>query len=240
MSEVTNSPSDEPPPRWRYSNRITRREANRAIYFDFEGRMNEPPSLMGVYAGGWFRHLVFDASFAPLVTSSRDAGERVFRRRLGDAIEEFLLRPAEGEERRLIAFSEHELRSIHFALGRDVATRVADRYLNARAFAAAWVNRDRRDLRLQLESSTLGDFATICNFEWPAEYDLQPADAIKRLRRRLATLARNQRPLDRRSTELWTRLLGYNRLDCLATKHIVLGALEKRKLSSPAGTRLPA
>ena len=203
-------------PRWRYSNRITRREANRAIYFDFEGRMNEPSALMGVYAGGWFRHFVFDASLAPLVKCSRDAGERVFRRRIADAVEKQLLQPAESEDRRLVAFSEHDLRCIH-AVSPEMAARAAGRFLNARAFAAAWVNRDRRDLREQLESATLENFARVCGFDWPEEYDLGAADTIKRLRARLATCSRRRRPIGQASSELWARLLGYNRHDCLAT-----------------------
>jgi hypothetical protein len=216
-------------PRWRYSNRITKRAANRAIYFDFEGRMNESPALMGVYAGGWFRHFVFDKDLGSFVKSSRDAGERVFRRNFADAIDKELLRAAESEDRRLIAFSEHELRCIHAAVGSEVAERVADRFLNARAFVAAWINRDRRDLRVQLESATLENFANICGFDWPEEYELEPADAIRRLRARLATSSKRRRPIGRGSTELWARLLGYNRYDCLATKHIVLYALRNSK-----------
>jgi hypothetical protein len=227
-------------PRWHYSNRITKREANRAIYFDFEGRMNEPPALMDVYAGGWFRHFVFDRDFGPLIKASRAAGERVFRRRIADAVEKQLLKPAETEDRRLVAFSEHELRSIHSSAGPEMAARVAPRFLNARAFAAAWVNRDRRDLREQLESATLENFARICGFEWPAEYELEPADAIKRLRGRLATASKRRRPVGRGSVELWARLLGYNRHDCLATKHIVLRALRKgEKQVRTAGYRAP-
>ena len=214
-------------PQWSYTNRITRREANRAIYFDFEGRKNESPALMGVYAGGWFRHLVFDTTMAPLVRSSRHAGERVFRRRFADAIEEQLLQPAESDKRRLVAFSEHELNCIHAAVGPELASRVADRFLNARAFVAAWINRDRPDLRPQADPATLENFATICGFDWPDEYDLQPANVIKRLRTQLATSSRLRRSVRPASTKLWTRLLGYNRYDCLAMKHVVLHALGK-------------
>jgi hypothetical protein len=177
------------PPRWRYSNQISRREANRAIYFDFEGRVNESLAFRGVDYAGSLQQFVFDPSLAPLVNSSRAAGERVFRRRFSNAIEECWVLPAEREDRRLIAFSEHELRVVHSVLKPELAERIARRFLNARAFAAAWVSRDRADLRKQLDPSTLGDFATICNFEWPPEYDLQPAEVIQRLRKRLATLA---------------------------------------------------
>lgn len=215
-------------PRWNYPRRISRREANRALYFDFEGRMNEAPALVGVYAGGWFRHFVFDAAFVPLVKSSRDAGERVFRRRrFAEAIEQVLLGPAETEDRRLIAFSEHELRVIHIAAGPGLAERVARRYLNARDFVAAWVSRDRRELREKLESNALAELAAACNYEWPGEYDLQPADAIRRLREQLARAATTGKSIDRRATELWARLLGYNRHDCLATKHVVRCALRR-------------
>src|SRR4051812_43881617 len=100
MTEARDPAAAESPPRWKYSNRITRREANGAIYFDFEGRMNERPALMGVYTSGWFRQYVFDPSFAPLVKVSRAAGERVFRRGLERAIEEALLEPAEHDSRR--------------------------------------------------------------------------------------------------------------------------------------------
>jgi hypothetical protein len=224
-----NSDSTDEAPRWPYSNRITRREVNRAIYFDFEGRMNEPPALMGVYSGGWFRNFVFDPSLAPLVKSSRDAGERVFQRRIADTVEKQLLQPAESEDRRLVAFSEHELRCIH-AVSPELAVRSAARFLNARSFAAAWVNRDRHDLREQLESATLESFVKVCGFDWPEEFSIGPADAIKRLRSQLATCSRRQRPIARTSTELWVRLLGYNRHDCLATKHIVSYALHNPKL----------
>ncbi|MEO7270634.1 MAG: hypothetical protein ABIX28_03020 [Vicinamibacterales bacterium] len=202
--------------------------------------MNESPALMGVYSAGWFRQFVFDASFVPLVKASRAAGERVFRRGLEGAIEEALFHPAGHDRRRLIAFSEHELNTVSSALNPEIAARVASNFLNARAFAAAWISRDRPDLRKAIGPSTLEDDAALCGFEWPDQYNLKPTDVIKRLRSSVAVLRRTKRPPAPRTTELWTRLLGYNRQDCLATKHVVCHAALPARCpgcSRPGATR---
>ncbi len=209
-------------PTWKYSNRITRRELNRAIYFDFEGRMNEPPVLLGAYSRGWFRQFVFDSTFAPLVKTSRAAGYRVFHRKsVETVVETELLGPAERDDLRLIAFSEHELRAVHDLAGPRLALRMSERFLNARRYAAAWVGRDRPDIRSASDPASLADFAALFGFEWPEEYDVQPAETILRLRRRLQTSRRKNRAPDERAVEAWARLLEYNKYDCLAAKHIV-------------------
>ena len=242
MPTPDESPLSEPPqPKWTYSRRISRREANRAIYFDFEGRMDEAPVLLGVYCGGWMRQYVLDRDLSPFAAMSRRAGQRVFQRSTSKALAEALLDPATREERRLVAFSEHELRVLDRWAGREVAQAVAARFFNARDFAAAWVTRDHPDLRRQDDPRTLGDYADLCGFDWPAEFNLAPAEAIERLRNRASTLSRTGRAPNTTGMELWSRLLGYNQLDCRATRHIVLHAIrDARQVRRERRVRLGA
>lgn len=216
---------EAPEPTWSYPRRITRREANRAIYFDFEGRIDEEPVLLGVYCAGWMRQYVFDKRLAAFARTSRRAGQRVFLRSFSKGVQEALLGLAALEDRRLVAFSEHELRLLHRWGGDEVAQNAAERFLNARDFAAAWVSRDHPDIRRRVDPRTLGEFADVCGFEWPDEFCLAPADAIDRLRRRALTLSRKGVAPNQAGMELWSRLLGYNQLDCRATRHVLLHAI---------------
>ena len=86
-------------------------------------------------------------------------------------------------------------------------------------------SRDHPDIRRRNDPRALGEYADVCGFEWPDEFSLAPADAIDRLRKRALTLSRKGGPPNMAAMELWSRLLGYNQLDCRATRHVVLHAL---------------
>lgn len=214
--------------RWVYSNCLTRQEANRALYFDFEGRKDEPPFLMGVLGPGGTRQFVFDEGLGPLMRWSREGGHRVCGRRLEVAIHEGVLGPAEAEDRRIVAFSEHELNVIARYVSADAANRITSRFLNARKFLASWIGREHPELRRGGFPSTLADYIELLQFEWPDD-DLEPAYAVAHLRKQCLTAQQSRTE----AITLWDRLLRYNALDCEATRHCVLRALREPRPSPP-------
>ena len=113
-------------------------EALQALYIDFEGGKDQPPVLLGVHRRGrgtrpYVQQDVVDEVFEGLVPRYlplRDAIANVVRR-------------AEHGDRRIVAWSEHELDVVRTLLDGDpdLVARLEARYANARAFAEYWRNK---------------------------------------------------------------------------------------------------
>jgi hypothetical protein len=205
------------------SNRIASREANRALYIDFEGRKNEPPALLGLLRGTHHRVLILDPTLRPLARyAPPELPVPMCVRPLARAVTEVLALAADTPRpRRIVGFSLHELRMVEEHVGRPSAEHVADRYLNARKFFAAWYHRERPDLAVKVENMSLDQIARALGCAaWP-EIAFSPADAIKRLRAQLATRRHRRLEPTQRTVDLWHRLVAYNRHDCLVTQYLV-------------------
>ncbi len=218
-------------PHFEYSNRVSRREANRALYVDFEGRKEEAPALVGVLFGRTFEVIVTDELLAPLVTISRDQarmdpGLTVWRTSLERALDHIQQRAESGGVRRVVAFSEHELLAIHEHVGAKPAEVLASRFLNARAYFASWWNTAHPGAAIAHKS--LGACATTVGYEWPDEGLASPADALRRLRDQLETASSRKTPPSERTRKLWAQLIEYNRQDCLAMQFLVRHVAEAR------------
>jgi hypothetical protein len=123
---------------------LTAREAQRAIYIDFEGRENEPPAFFGVLCvdddQNQFDQYVIDQGLWP-AAEAKDADPKWLWRCLpatwADLSE--IRNRAESEDRRIIAFSEREQKAVAEHMPDD-----ADRdwfvtnIVNARPIAVAW------------------------------------------------------------------------------------------------------
>ena len=203
------------------------REANRALYVDFEGRKGQPPALLGTLFGGSFELLVLDGALLPLVRAGGLTGVSCRCCTLDRAIQHLLERAAgNGAPRRVVAFSEHELATIEAFSERSRAQAVASHYLNALHYFRSWRAAVRPDLILP--ETSLEHCAAAVGYEWPHEGDFSPADAIRRLREQLATASRTNREPSARTRDLWRRLVEYNRQDCLAMQSLVRHIAESR------------
>jgi hypothetical protein len=202
--------------------RLTAAEALRALYIDFEGRKDDPPVLLGVHRRGRgarpsVQQDVVAEAFAGLVP-------RYLPLRL--AVEN-LVRRAEHGDRRIVSWSEHDLRVIRTL--RDeipgIVARFEARYANARAFAEYWRNRLYGGIKP--EEGTLANYLELIGY--PVPDDAEPGhvgDTIKDLTARLdkgqaLTLGQRAR---------WDRLIEHNRFDCAGMRAVCLRA--SRELES--------
>ncbi len=117
---------------------LSEAEALRALYIDFEGEKGEPPILLGVHRRGrgarpFVQQDVLDEAFAGLAGSCLS---------LHDAVEK-VVRRAEHGDRRIVAWTEHELEVVQTLAAEDpeLVARFEARFVNARAVAERWRNK---------------------------------------------------------------------------------------------------
>src|SRR4051794_23508793 len=108
--------------------RLSAAEAMRALYIDFEGGRDKPPVLLGIHRRGrgdrpFVHQVVVDPTFADLGIPSMS---------LRAAVAIAVVR-AEAGDRRLISWSEHDLKVVRTLAGQDprLVERFEDRYCNA-------------------------------------------------------------------------------------------------------------
>lgn len=147
---------------------------------------------------------------------------------LRDAVEN-VVRRAEHGDRRIVAWSEHELQVVRRLLDRnpDLVARFEARYANARAFAEYW--RNKLHDRDRPEQGRLADYLTLVGY--PVPDDAEPGhvgDTIRDLRPRLA----RGLPLTPTQQARWDRLVEHNRIDCAGMRAVCLRA--SRELESAA------
>jgi len=196
--------------------RLSAAEALRALYIDFEGGKDQPPVLLGIHRQGrgarpYVQQDVVDRVFAGLVPRYlplRDCVENVVRR-------------AEHGDRRIVSWSEHDLRVVRSLRDEDLGLveRFEARYANARAFAEYWRNKLHRGDRP--EPGHLDDYLALIGYAVPD--DAEPGhvgDTIRDLRPRL------ERGLPPTATQhaRWDRLVEHNRFDCAGMRAVCLRA----------------
>lgn len=192
---------------------MTEEEATRGIYFDFEGFRNGTPSMVGTLIGDTytptFLHPSFEAAAAhvgaPLVTLEDYAAT--------------LARKAQREDRRLFAYSIHEAE----VLAKEVphyAPALGPRFTNAHTLVRKWSNRIGRPL--PRGDRSLKTYYALFFEPYP---DLLADLSVPRTLARIASAGR--RHVSWAATPpavqaLLDDLLAYNRLDCTATRALVL------------------
>ena len=191
-------------------------EALRALYIDFEGGKGQPPVLLGVHRRGrgarpFVQQDVVDEVFEGLVPRYLP---------LHDAIAN-VVRRAEHGDRRIVAWSEHELEVVRTLLDGDpdLVARFEARYANARAFAEYW--RNKLHDRDRPKEGRLADYLALIGY--PVPDDAEPGhvgDTIRDLRPRLT---RGLPPTPAQQAR-WDRLVEHNRFDCAGMRAVCLRA----------------
>jgi hypothetical protein len=195
--------------------RMTSAEALRAIYIDFEGEQNKLPVLLGVHRRGraarpYVHSHMLDPDFAALsvVTSLHEAVLNVVMR-------------AEKGDRRIVAWTEHELKMVRRLSGEDpeLVSRFEARFANAKRLAERWRNRVHGgDLPTD---GKLASYLALVGYPVPPEG--APGAVGKTIRALRGRLARGQ-SLTASQAERWRRLVEHNRHDCIGMRRLTLMA----------------
>ena len=204
-----------PDPR-KSSRRLSAAEALRALYIDFEGRIDEPPVLLGVHRRGrgaepYVQQDVVDATFEGLVPRYMP---------LRDAVANVVMR-AERRDRRIVAWSEHELKVVRTLADEDpgLVAEFEARFVNALAFAKYWRNKLHDGDRPEV--GHLADYFALIGYHVPDDAGPgQVGATIRDVRARLE----DRKLLTPSQQVRWNRLVEHNRHDCAGMRAICLRA----------------
>jgi hypothetical protein len=195
---------------------LTEAEALRALYVDFEGEKDRPPVLLGVHRRGrgarpFVQQDVLDEGFAGLAGSCLS---------LHDAVEK-VVRRAEHGDRRIVAWTEHELRVVRTLHAEDPAlvARFEARFVNARAVAERWRNKLHGGDKP--ERGRLVDYLALVGYPVPEEAG--GGDVGETIRAIRGRLERGLSPTPTQR-ERWDRLLEHNRHDCVGMRRVCISA----------------
>jgi hypothetical protein len=202
-------------------------EALRALYIDFEGEKDRSPVLLGVHRRGrgsrpYVHAYVVDEAFAAFgdtALSLHDAIERVVRR-------------AEARDRKIVAWSTHELDIVRGLRDVDpeLVARFESRFVNALALARFWRNKLHDGDRP--EEGRLADYLALIGYEVPDEGLGGDVGATIRA---IRTTVKRGAPPTSHQRERWRRLVEHNRHDCVGMRRLCIRAT--RELDQGGATR---
>lgn len=195
--------------------RLSACEAQDALYVDFEGAKDQPPVLLGTLRrrGRGEEPFVHQEVLDPLF-AQMGPPYLPFRQ----AISKLVVR-AEARDRRIVAWTEHELEVVRRLCVDDpeLVARFEARYANARAVARRWVNRCRPDE--PPADGTLGAHLKLIGYEVPV--DAEPGHVGDTIRAITRTLAGGRLPTQAQG-DRWSRLLRHNAHDCAGMRDVCI------------------
>jgi hypothetical protein len=214
---------------------LTAAEARRAVFIDFEGTRDDPPTLLGVYQArnGSFRQTVLEQALRPAsgYRSPRvswpvdeDSPAGAFER-LRDVVE------AKGL--RVFAWTKLEQRTVRKLLVDSPRLRKfwADRVEDAIPYAKAWKRRAHPDKRMPNKKgrgpNTLENYEKLVGLK---RHNIHGWGLTgKRIRAVRAALARrgSMKKLTRTQKGYWTNLLIHNRDDCVGLAEVLKAATRR-------------
>jgi hypothetical protein len=209
---------------------IGRLETQRALYLDFEGRMDRPPVLLGAAAGDAGtevpRQLVLDERFRP-------ARGELELTALEEAVREVVVR-AEREDRLLVAWSHHEERVVRRYVPAPLAERFAARFRSAIETAEEW-RRSLPDAPPLLRGNRLADYLRLIGYEVPPVRGPGWTGHTLRILGDAFERGLSWEELTGRRKARWTNLLGHNADDVMGLRELCLVATG---LSVPRSRRI--
>lgn len=202
-------------------------DASRALYIDFEGEKDKPPVLLGCAnrlghgTRPWVWQAVTDPRFELLARA-----DDIRQMSLPEAVERILQR-AERKDRRIVAWSEHELGVVRDHCP-ELLDRFQSRYVNARTVAVHWRNKCHAGQRPR--TNTLADYLDLIAYGVSeAGRPGRAGETIRTIRkaleqeRRVEDLTDNQR-------RRWSDLREHNLHDCAGMRAVCL--LAARELAA--------
>ena len=209
---------------------ISSEQARRAIYFDFEGSIGRPPTLIGyAWADAGVVHFEQRIVEAHLLRARRAsvAGTGILHRpRRGELCQviEDLVGLAEHEDRLLVSWTRFDLEKIREAeMPEDVLAYVEQQHVDACAIAKAW-RRLEEGRAFKRGENTLENYCRLVRFAIPSEFGPGVTGRAIRDVRRLCAEHRSWREMPCGVRERWVRMLGHNYCDVTGMRAVTLAA----------------
>lgn len=191
---------------------ISPTEAVRAIYFDFEGFEDEAPVLLGTVCAYQSKLFVLDEELRP---AAQEIEAEVAS--LNEAVET-LFATARDEDRRLVAFTQHEKQQIE----RWTHLSVPSGYRDAHKVACRWRN------SLYREASTANElhkFLDFIGFERPTYLGYRRAThQLQGVYNGLKSAPGTYEGMTRVQKQKWTKVTERNRIDCVGLRDLTIRA----------------
>jgi len=199
-------------------------EVERAIYIDYEGNMDRPPTLLGWYVDGIYKASIVEPLFATCANRYRTkdiaATEHV---RL--ALK--LLELAEEEKRLIVSWSEHDYLQMCKVLDPIDEARLKLVYRNAIKTAKPWY---RNKFGSLTEKAKLQFFEDLLGFYVPERFGLGLVGESLRLIREQLEQGRTYSDITKGAKSGWISVVRHNKFD-LQGMAFVLHAITKQQSS---------
>lgn len=226
---------------------LTREQAARAIYFDFEGCKGEVPSLLG-----WsfkrddgtehFRQRIVErALWSARHTVPHTGGEQMCRRSTLNAAVARVVALAEDQERLIVSWARHDMNMIEeYVDDPSLVARAKLLYMNALPTARQWLKRVHPDFALPRTWSgkhRLASYCEIMGMAVPEKYGQDVAAKGIRAAREAIDNYRSYPRIPPDSVDArraWKAVLGHNRLDCKIARQVVTRAAREYAATEPA------
>ena len=203
---------------------ISREQARRAIYIDFESNPDWAPSILGVlYKKDSDRSDVFNQYI--LEKCLYPAGKSCTNKPIDEVVEE-VLDMAERENRLILAWSTKEISDIEKYCSPDLHARARDLVTNAIPIARRWRNVFHRHTPIPDQAyggnHTQAYYMELVGFHVPDIYGRGTASVpIRRMREELRSRNGNYDLVSFQVKNSWRIMLRHNRYDCEGLQRIM-------------------
>lgn len=207
---------------------ITGAQAERGIYLDFEGNIDEPPAVVGIRIDDRIEHVILDPSLAPYVglTNAKYTVHVASLETMLSSIRE----RSEHENRLVFGFTMHEAMIVDtYCTDEVLAQWFTENYVNAKKSIDRWIRSRVRagEIPEPPDRSLLSAMATVDISYKPGAGVGVVGPTLKRLRSQLQK--KGDVTLVSRGTKIhWWKVLSHNSTDLDATQTLLQRAVAKQ------------
>lgn len=201
--------------------KLTPEEICRAIYVDYEGSMDRPPSLLGWRIDGVHFGAIVEPVFAPCADKYRAKGNHFQDH--GPLVASLIMK-AERESRRIVSWSEHDWREMMAALDEpSLQERLCTVYRNAIKSARPWY---RNHFGETPPRATLAHFLEWLGTPHPERYGQGKVGTGLRIIREQLETGRSYSELSPKARAHWVTVVKHNRLDLQGMERVLQATTE--------------
>jgi hypothetical protein len=200
--------------------KITATELARAIFVDYEGNIDRPPTLLGWRTDGITHGAIVEEAFS--TCSNRYRAKQVAFQPHQRLVKD-LLTQACDEDRVIVSWSEHDLNLLKAVLPQKEHALLLCRYRNAIPTAKAWYRKS------MLERAPQGDLTFFCHllgFPVPLRYGTGKVGQGLRLLRGQLQEGRLYDELTPKARASWVVVVKHNDLDLRAMEYVLQAILQ--------------